>query len=360
MRALLLALAACQTTGGSDTGTPSPTGTPPEVDPESLSALGMLTWDGSAFTYAEGVEPYRLATPLFSDYAVKDRAIRLPEGTTVPYNENAALEFPVGTVIVKSFSFPADLRAPTDGIRMVETRVLTRLEDGWDAWPYVWNEEGTEAFRAPSGEVIPVDFIGLDGEPVEFSYLVPQRNQCVDCHELSGGDDNIRLKTPIGPKVRHLNVDGQLERWADLGWLTGLPADPPAATDALDLAGADLAALSDEVVTAAARDYLDINCAHCHNPQGEEGRSSQLFLNWDNEDAFSVGVCKRPGSAGAGTGGLTFDIVPGQPEQSILWFRMQSATVGEMMPDIGRALVDEPGVAIVAEWIRRMEGVCSE
>jgi uncharacterized repeat protein (TIGR03806 family) len=269
------------------------------------------------------------------------------------------LTFPVGTRLVKSFSFPADFRAPTEDLRLIETRVLTLEEDGWDAWPYLWNEEQTEAMRAPSGEVLDLSFVDAQGQPVSFSYLVPQRNQCVDCHELPGGEE--RQNTPIGPTARNLNVGDQLERMQDL--VSGLPPlqDIGSATDADTLDGADLASMPDEELFPAARDYLDINCAHCHHPAGTEGRSSQLFLNWDyDEDPFHLGVCKKPGSAGGGTGGLTYDIVPGDPESSILWYRMQTAEIGEMMPDIGRSLVDERGVELVAEWIRRLEGTCSE
>lgn len=356
----LLLVAACTPDEGT-TGTTGHTGTtPPAPDPDALSALGILEWDGSEFTYGEGVEAYGLASPLFSDYAVKHRAMRLPDGTSAGYVDNDVLDFPVGTVIVKSFLFPADLRQPSEGLRLIETRVMTLQEDGWDAWPYVWADDGSDAYKAPSGTVVDVSFVDLRGDPVTFPYLVPQRNQCVDCHEVSS--KGSREKMPIGPKPRHLNVDGQLERWIDSGFLTGAPpveeigADVPFAS----VTGVDLASVPDEVLFPAARDYLDINCAHCHDSDAEEGRSSQLFLNWDNEDPFSVGVCKRPGSAGGGSGGLTFDIVPGKPEESILVYRMQTTTLGEMMPDLGRLLVDDAGVALVSEWVRRLEGTCSE
>lgn len=372
MRALLVAasLVAC-----SGTSTPTPTdptgetptgdsstaetGTPP--DPTALSTLGVvLGWDGSAFTYAEGVHRYELATPLFSDFAVKDRAIALPEGTSATYVERGVVEFPVGTQIVKSFLFPADLREPTKNLDVIETRVMILEEDGWETWPYLWNEERTEAFRAPSGAVQQITVTDFDGESLRFPYLVPQRNQCVDCHERS--DDTGRENKPIGPSARNLHIDDQLQRLIDAGALAGFPAldtiEP--AVDARTLKGVDPKGLSGAELTAAARDYLDVNCAHCHNPDGTEGRSSQLFLNWDNEDWFNLGLCKKPGSAGRGTGGLTYDIVPGEPEASILWYRTQTAEVGEMMPDIGRSLVHHEGVALIAEWISRIEGSCEE
>ncbi len=368
---LVLAAVACTdpgtgdadgTTGstGSTGGSTGDSGLVEGPDPDALSTLGLLSWDGQAFTYAEGVQPYTLATPLFSDYAVKERAIALPEGTSATYTGPGVLDFPVGTVIVKSFLFPADLRAPTEDLQLIETRVLTREEDGWDNQPYRWNEDETEAFRAPSGAVVPISATGLDGGPLEFSYLVPQRNQCVDCHERS--DAGERSTTPIGPTARNLHVGDQLGRLVEAGVITGLPAlaEIDAAFDAQTLEGVDPASLDDATLTHAARDYLDVNCAHCHNPAGTEGISSQLFLEWSNDDAFHYGVCKKPGSAGRGNGGLTYDIVPGEPEQSILWYRMQTDVIGEMMPDLGRSMVHEHGVELVAEWIRRLPGTCEE
>ncbi|MEZ4240413.1 MAG: hypothetical protein R3F59_30515 [Myxococcota bacterium] len=360
MRALALALLlGCTPEPGPSGGDSSA----PPPDEDSLAALGLLSWDGQAFTYAEGVVPYTLGTPLFSDYAVKERAVALPPGEAASWAGDGVLDFPVGTRLVKSFLFPADLRAPDQDLRLVETRVLTREDDGWSAWPYLWNEEQTEARRAPAGDVVDVSFLGLDGQPVDFSYLVPQRNQCVDCHEHSVG--GARENTPIGPKPRNLNHGGQLQAWIDAGLVTGVPPldEVGAATDAATLQGLDPATQPDEVVFAAARDYLDVNCAHCHHPDAEEGRSSQLFLSWDTTDAFHLGVCKKPGSAGRGTGGLIYDIVPGVPERSILWYRLQTPEIGEMMPDIGRALVDERNVPWVAEWIARQErpeGQCSQ
>ncbi|MEQ1506725.1 MAG: SO2930 family diheme c-type cytochrome [Myxococcota bacterium] len=346
-------LACADPTGGSSTG---PGAEPPEGEP----TLDLVQFDGETVSYADGFVPYTIATPLFSDFAHKERAIRLPEGTVAAYTDDGPFAFPVGTQIVKSFLLPADLRDPTHELTVIETRVLTLEDDGWDSWPYLWNDDATVATRAPSGAVLERTAIGLDGTPVTFAYLVPQRNQCVDCHEATA--DGTRENLPIGPTARNLNVGDQLEAWSDAGLVDGLPPidEVPAATDASAIAGIDPATMSDEVLFAAARDYLDANCAHCHNPDGDEGRSSQLFLNWDNDDAFRYGVCKKPGSAGKGTGGLTYDVVPGAPTESILWYRIHTDALGEMMPDIGRSLVDPAGVELVAEWIRRLEGACSD
>lgn len=336
------------------------TPTVPKVDPNSLAALAAMSWDGTKVVYEEGVVPYTLATPLFSDFALKSRAIQLPPGTQVQYTERGVFEFPLGTRIFKSFVFPADFREPTKNLRILETRVLTLTEEGWDAWPYQWNDEQTEAFRLPSGAVLNVSFVDEFGRDVEFAYLVPQRNQCVDCHERVV--DGERVNFPIGPSARNLNVNDQLIRFVADGVLAGMPdiSKVDAATDWSTFVDNDFSKLPDEDVEAGARDYLDANCAHCHNPEGTEGISSQLFLNHDNDDPFNFGVCKRPGSAGLGTGGLTFDIVPGNPDESIMAFRMETTKIGAMMPDIGRSLVDPEGLDIVREWITRLTGECSD
>ena len=143
---------------------------------------------------------------------------------------------------------------------------------------------------------------------------------------------------------------------ADLGILSGLPAlaDIDASYDYRQVESLGAMNIPAEDVDRAARDYLDVNCSHCHDPLGPQGVTSQLFLNYDSEDPFRLGICKRPGSAGAGTGGHTYDLVPGNPDQSILFFRMETTEIGAMMPLIGRSLQDTQAVALIRRWIEAM------
>jgi hypothetical protein len=65
-------------------------------------------------------------------------------------------------------------------------------------------------------------------------------------------------------------------------------------------------------------------------------------------------------AAGRGSGqGLSFDVVPGQPARSILVYRMESTDPGVMMPEVGRTLVHEEGVALVRQWVAALEGSCA-
>ncbi len=71
-----------------------------------------------------------------------------------------------------------------------------------------------------------------------------------------------------------------------------------------------------------------------------------------------MGVCKPPIAAGRGSGGLLYSIVPGEPDESILTFRMETTDPGAMMPEIGRALVHHEGVELVRAWVASLNGEC--
>ena len=101
-----------------------------------------------------------------------------------------------------------------------------------------------------------------------------------------------------------------------------------------------------------ARAYLDANCAHCHSRQGP-ANTSGLFLDIFETDPAHIGVNKTPVAAGRGAGDLRFDIVPGEPNQSILVFRMRTNDPSIAMPEIGREQVHEEGLALIEEWIRK-------
>ena len=352
-----LAVAAC---GGSDDGVDLTR--PVTVDlsqpmPERLSRFNLFAWDPATATYTfnDEVIPYDLNTPLFSDYSLKQRAIYVPPGSAgTATDPGLPLELPAGSVLIKSFAFPADLRTPSEDVTLVETRLLVRFDDRWQAFPYIWNETQTDAVLSPAGEVRTISFVGTDGAEATASYLVPQKNQCGTCHNrLVESTPTMAL---IGPSPRQLHREGQLERLRDAGFVTGL-SDLSSITPAYDFRAVEaggVAAIAPADLDRVARDYLDANCAHCHNPNGVQGISSQLFLDHGNTDLQRLGVCKQPGSAGAGTGGLTYDIVPGNAEQSILHFRVKTTVPGAMMPLIGRSLEHRRGTELIKAWIDAM------
>jgi uncharacterized repeat protein (TIGR03806 family) len=313
----------------------------------TLAAYRLFTDEGARHPNT-GVTPYALNTPLFSDYAEKSRFLFLPPGTRARYRPEGALDLPVGATLIKTFAYPADLRRPGENLRVLETRLLVRRKAGWTALAYVWNAEQTEARLKRAGTRLDVSFTDLQGRLRQVNYHVPNANQCKECHSLSG-----RI-APIGVKARNLNgvftysegPENQLAHWARTGLLAGAPTPEAAPRTAIWNEPS-------EPVEARARAYLDGNCGHCHNARGMASNSG-LFLNLEETRATARGVGKRPVAAGKGAGDLEMDLVPGHPDASIIAFRMASTDPGVMMPELGRSLVDEEGLALVREYIARM------
>ncbi|MDZ4775478.1 MAG: SO2930 family diheme c-type cytochrome [Alphaproteobacteria bacterium] len=297
---------------------------------ETLAAYGLFT-DAGALSPAPGVTTYDLASPLYSDGAIKQRYVFLPRGVRAHFRSAGAFEFPVGAVLVKTFAFPA--YTPGRAFRAIETRLLIRKRDGWTAETYVWNAEGTAAHRQVAGSQVSVRVGARD-----IAYAIPNRNQCKGCHAVNGD------LMPIGPSAAHFqltlaDVPSTLERWRDSGLIEGAPA-----TAREVISGTD----------ARARAYLDINCAHCHSPAGP-ANTSGLDLRAAQADPAQWGVRKRPIAAGRASGDLAFAIDPGRPERSILLHRMESTDPGVMMPELGRSTIDAEGVELVRKWISEMD-----
>jgi uncharacterized repeat protein (TIGR03806 family) len=234
-------------------------------------------------------------------------------------------------------------------VRTLETRLLVRTNTGWHGRPYIWNTTGTQAIYTPVGGPIAVTQEDPAHKVLNIAYRVPNQNQCKTCH-LSGGQIS-----PIGPKAANLNRDvdvagaqiNQLTYWSELGILSGAP-DPTTAPRNADFSNV---ALSPE---ARSRAWLDINCGHCHKADGSASNTG-LYLTATTTDPAQLGIGRRPVSAGKGSGELLFDVVPGHPEQSILYHRIGSTEPGVAMPELGRTLVHEEAVAVIGQWIAEMK-----
>ena len=347
-----------------------------EGKPEHLSDWHVLTVSGGRLAPNAGVLPYDLVTPLFSDYAHKLRTVWMPAGQAAKYSPDKAFDFPVGTILSKTFYYPratgaaaprdailetydAEPGAPAAGldlsrVRLVETRLLVRRAGGWIALPYVWNADQTEAELQRTGDTKALELVDAQGHGQEFTYVVPNENQCASCHvtDLKAGEF-----TPLGPKARNLNrtlayaegTENQLARWARAGLLAGVPAgELPRAADWRDV---------QQPIAERARSYLDVNCAHCHQANGTASNTA-LRLDALGPADWSLGLCKPSVAAGKGTGDRIHDIVPGKPDESILPFRLASTEGGVMMPELGRSTVHKEGVQLIREWIAAMPGHC--
>ncbi len=323
-----------------------------------LSEYGFFKGNIADQTPADGVYPYSLKTPLFTDYAEKLRFVCLPQGEAVSYNSHEVLDFPVGTALIKTFYYPNDFRKPEKGRRLMETRVLLHEKNGWKAYPYVWNEEQTDAFLEVAGETLEARYIDAEGRKKKYEYGVPNVNQCKGCHNRN------EAMSPIGPSARQLNSGleipvylaskavsayksgNQLENLNKMGALKGLPdkSEWPEIADWKDEA---------YPLDERARAWLDINCAHCHRPEGP-ANTSGLNLSIHNTDKTSYGILKAPVATGRAAGDFKWDIVPGKPDESILVYRISSTDPGIMMPELGRKTVHQESVRLISDWIKSL------
>lgn len=315
----------------------------------ALSEYGFFEGNLAEQNPAVGVLPYDLNTPLFSDYAQKLRFVHLPEGKTANYSNREVMDFPEGTTIIKTFYYPKDFRKPEKGRTLMETRLLLREAEGWYALPYIWNDEQTEAHLEVAGGTKEIAWKNQDGKKQRLDYSVPNINQCKGCHIKD------QVIQPIGPTARQLNrtydyADGtqnQLQHWHEAEYLQNLP--PTEEWPQLAVWNKPNSGSLDQ----RARAYLDINCAHCHR-DGAPANTSGLLLDYYQENATALGVNKPPVAAGRGSGGHAYDIAPGKPKESILWHRISSTDPGVRMPELGRQLVHQEGVALIEEWINSL------
>lgn len=318
--------------------------------PEKLSEWELFQEPLRQLNPNVGIMPYTINTPLFSDYALKSRFIKVPQSKPATYDPEEVMGFPVGTLLVKNFYYLKDFR-DADGERVnIETRILERKPETWEAWTYLWNEEQEEAFLKVAGATVPVSWMDKNGVLQAINYSVPNKIQCKGCHEKAGD------LLPIGPTARQLNkpypyADGtmnQLSKWESRGLLAGIPPmeewpiipvwDDPK-TGPLD---------------QRARAWLEINCAHCHRREGP-AKNTGLYLMYNENDPYRLGINKPPVAAGRGSGGMKYSVVPGKPTESLLLHRISSLDPGVMMPEVGRKMVHEEGVSLIREWISRMD-----
>ncbi len=316
---------------------------PGRDDPfEKLSQYCLFQHPINQLQPVNGVLSYELNTPLFSDYANKARFI-YSGGKAIKYAPEKTFDFPVGSILIKNFFY-----GEGEEKFLLETRLLIHYPEGWIGLPYVWNDKQNDAFLTIGGADINIE--RPDAKGVFFKYKVPNQNQCKGCHSV-----NNQI-SPIGPKAGNLNrsvlINGstlnQLEYWASWDILDDFNSldDTPRYAVWND---PSTGSLEDR-----ARAYLDANCGHCHRPEGPANNSG-LNLYFQETNKSKLGFCKLPVSAGQGSGGLPYDIVPGDPDQSIMIYRMSSTDPRAKMPEIGRQLIHKEGVELIREWIASLE-----
>lgn len=212
---------------------------------------------------------YELITPLFTDYAYKQRLIALPPGEAMQYVDNGLPTFPDNTVIAKTFYYFNDERDTSLGKKIMETRILIKQNGTWVTGNYKWNDAQTEATLDPNGSVVAYNYVDNAGQPKSVNYEIPANTDCFTCHS------NNSIITPIGPKLRSMHFNNQLQSFVDQNLLTNI-------TDVSNITTLpDWQNDRDYTLMQRARAYFDVNCAHCHSPGGTCDTTSILDFTFE-------------------------------------------------------------------------------
>lgn len=314
----------------------------PSAAPARLSETGLFV-PGTTIVAAEN-RPYAPQYPLWTDGAEKSRWIYLPPGATIDVTDADLWDLPAGTKLWKEFAYAG---------RRVETRLLWKATDtGWVAASYVWNEEQTDAVRAPADGVRNA-YPFAPGK----SHSIPASTDCVACHEGSRarvlGFTALQLsddRDPLAPQGAPLRAgDWTIRSLLDEGRLSPARRDlverPPRIP-------------SSDPVERAALGYLAANCGHCHNAEGPLASLGLVLAHapygategnpgrettWDEGSQF-VAPGVDPSSSRR--------IVPGDPDGSALVYRMRSRRPSSQMPPLGTVVRDGEALALLERWIR--------
>jgi uncharacterized repeat protein (TIGR03806 family) len=300
--------------------------------PKKLSDTGCFD-ENDVKKPAEGLIPFTVNMPLWSDGAEKERFVALPPGGKITIQPDGDFEFPIGTVMVKTFFL---------GKKRVETRLFIRHDDGgWAGYTYEWNASQTDASLLKTGKSVTVS-----GQ----NWTIPSRADCSTCHTAVAG-------RTLGPEIAQINGDffyeatgktaNQLVTWKHIG----LFANPPNG----NIDSLPKMPTLDETANKfdKARAYLHANCANCHQPGGP-GRSDADFRFSQNTVA-KVKVCNVvPEGSNMGVTGAAL-VVPGKPAKSIVSLRMKALNQNRM-PPIATSVVDDTGTDIIDAWITSLTG----
>ncbi len=348
---------ACSNDDSVDSGEPMEPEDPVSPVNYDLNAMPYATLSEYNFFSGEmkdlepvyGVLPYEPISSLFVDYAHKKRFVWMPEESTATYqSDGSILEFPTGTILIKSFYY--DTRTDAPDHKNIETRLMIRKPSGWVFANYIWNENQDEAHFDLNGAEVPISFMH-EGQELQANYEIPHESTCFTCHK------NNEIAKPIGVKPESLakhfdygtHSNNQLAEWQSMGYLQSYPTNIQTVVDYED---------ESQPLELRVRSYMDINCAHCHIELGHCDYTSMRFGFQSTENNQNMGVC-IPNNEFIPGQNFNFIIEAGNADRSALSFRIHSTEENIMMPQKGRSLVHTEAVEMIDQWINSLTENCN-
>ncbi len=287
---------------------------------ENLSSYGIYEGHARDLRPSSDFHLLELSSVLFTDYAYKQRLVKIPDGTQLEGLGDDAIDFPNGTILVKTFYYFQDDRDPSLGKRVIESRLLIKEEGVWNVATYLWNDEQSDATLQEEGHDTQVSWLDAKGERRSTLYHVPSKKECATCHQSRS------TVTPLGPTLRNLNREverngvmvNQIRHLQSVGIFNEFSVEE--ISQIADYKNANLP------LEERGRAYLAMNCAHCHNPDGWEAASNRRFDFRYETPLHATGIAS-------------------QPE------KISRALLNGRMPFIGTTLLDEEGVNLVKAYL---------
>ena len=304
--------------------------------PQKLSETGLFS-SMKDKQVMDNVVPYSVNAPFWSDAAQKTRYLALPDGKKLGYRESGSWSVPVGTTIVKNFKQPGRL--------MLETRLIKRTEEGWEAATYVWdNRTNQEATLVPAGQQFEVLTPNRETRTWQVdSWHAPSASECAACHVDAAG-------YVLGLNTAQLNgkFDGknQILDLASKGLVELPDGFAPESAERFCSPTDVTADLEDRV-----RVYLDVNCAMCHRPEGTGNAKIDLRYQTELDRTGMIGEKPAQGDLGVANAEL---VAKGKPDNSLLLHRIETLGAGRM-PNLGSNLIDAEAVKLLREWITNLK-----
>jgi uncharacterized repeat protein (TIGR03806 family) len=331
--------------------------------PRTLSETGLFR-SVERNELAEGLVPYELNVPFWSDYAVKDRYLALPEAASVEFREDQAWKFPVGTVLVKTFWMHQDHGAAAKP-RRLETRLLVHGREGWAGYTYVYDDDQREAHLINEGRTVSLEIEHGEGKESQ-TYYFPSRADCMACHTKQHGFV-LGMETPQLNRVQNYhgdqeNVIGMFGRLGVFKESPKKPLDdlqrfPDWGFGNFDRSGpANGAAVAEKPrepegdTETLARAWLDVNCSMCHRPDGIAPMKRDLQFDTPLE---KMNLLNQPIGQRRRRPPDVRLIAPGEPERSELLTRI-STRGPYQMPPLATHYIDPRGYEILRRWIAAM------
>ena len=319
--------------------------------PRTLSEVGFFT-DINSFQVHEAAMPYTVNAPLWSDGALKQRWLMIPNDgrfdsseEQVIFREGAKWTFPSGTVFIKHFDMQKD---PNDieSVDRLETRffIIDKNQVGYGL-TYKWNDEETEAYLVESEIVETLEMIDEEGNNFTLDWSYPSKDQCLNCHN-SSADYVLGLSTHQlnGPQfyedvVGNMN---QLTYWNQIGIFNQNISNPEAYHKSVNIEE-DGYELDLKIMS-----YLDANCSSCHNAN----TSLEVDIDFTFQEAAHLRrYINAPSLSHASSDSPI--IKAGDHEDSEIWKR-DSKRDKNQMPPLATNLIDKSYIDSLAKWIDQL------